>query len=119
MPNFRIATQSLRKGDTLPELQDILNESFIQETDGKWRTPDPNEAKDREALRSKVLLKEFAAYVTAINQPKAKKLKEDLQVLEKTYEEIEIEHTSLLKKAVILRMTLLPQDFVTRITNDP
>ncbi len=76
MPDFRIATQSLRKGDTLPELQDILNESFIQEADGKWRTPDPNEAKDRETLRSKVLLKEFAAYVTAISKPKAKKLKE-------------------------------------------
>ena len=40
------------------------------------RTPNPNEAKDREALRNKVLLKEFAGYVTAINQPKAKKLKE-------------------------------------------
>jgi DNA modification methylase len=76
MPDFRIATQSLRKGDTLPELQDILNESFIQEADGKWRTPDPNEAKDREALRNKVLLKEFNGYVSAINQPKAKKLKE-------------------------------------------
>lgn len=76
MPDFRIATQSLRKGDTLPELQDILNESFIQEADGKWRTPDPNEAKDREALRTKVLLKEFTGYVTAISQPKAKKLKE-------------------------------------------
>jgi DNA modification methylase len=76
MPDFRIATQSLRKGDTLPELQKILDESFILEADGKWRTPDPNEAKDREALRSKVLLKEFTGYVTAISQPKAKKLKE-------------------------------------------
>jgi DNA modification methylase len=76
MPDFRIATQSLRKGDTLPELQDILNGSFIQESDGKWRTPDPNEAKDREALRTKVLLKEFTGYVAAIRQPKAKKLKE-------------------------------------------
>ena len=76
MPDFRIATQSLRKGDTLPELQNILNESFIQDPDGKWRTPDPNEAKDREALRTKVLLKEFTGYVIAINQPKAKKLKE-------------------------------------------
>jgi DNA modification methylase len=75
MPDFRIATQSLRKGDTLPELQDILNQSFIQESDGRWRTPDPNEAKDRESLRTKVLLKEFNGYVTAINQPKAKKLK--------------------------------------------
>ena len=76
MPEFRIATQSLRKGDTLPELQDILNENFIQEADGRWRTPDPNEIKDRDALRTKVLLKEFNGYVTAIGQPKAKKLKE-------------------------------------------
>jgi len=76
MPDFRIATQSLRKGDTLPELQDILYENFIQEADGRWRTPDPNEAKDREALRTKVLLKEFNGYVAAINQPRAKKLKE-------------------------------------------
>lgn len=76
MPDFRIATQSLRKGDTLPELKDLLEQSFIQEPDGRWRTPDPNEAKDREALRTKVLLKEFNGYVTAINQPKAKKLKE-------------------------------------------
>jgi len=76
MSDFRIATQSLRKGDTLPELQDILNENFIQEHDGKWRTPDPNEAKDREALRTKVLLKEYNGYIAAITQPKAKKLKE-------------------------------------------
>jgi hypothetical protein len=76
MPDFRIATQSLRKGDTLPELQDILTENFIQESDGRWRTPDPNEAKDREVLRTKVLLREFSVYVTAINQPRAKKLKE-------------------------------------------
>jgi DNA modification methylase len=76
MPDFRIATQSLRKGDTLPELQSILTENFIQESDGRWRTPDPNEAKDREVLRTKVLLREFNVYVTAINQPRAKKLKE-------------------------------------------
>jgi DNA modification methylase len=76
MPDFRIATQSLRKGDTLPELQDILNESFIQEADGKWRTPNPNEAKDREALRNKALLKDFNVYIAEINKPKAKKLKE-------------------------------------------
>lgn len=76
MPEFRIATQSLRKGDTLPELQDLLNENFIQDSDGRWRTPDPNEAKDREALRNKVLMREFNTYLTSINQPKAKKLKE-------------------------------------------
>ncbi|MDP1614511.1 MAG: DNA methyltransferase [Methylococcales bacterium] len=74
--DWKIATQALRKGDVLPELNDILKESFIQETDGHWRTPDPNEAKDREALRFKVLLREFNAYVSAISQPRAKKLKE-------------------------------------------
>ncbi|MPM27660.1 hypothetical protein SDC9_74173 [bioreactor metagenome] len=76
MPDFRIATQSLRKGDTLPELKDLLEQSFIQEPDGTWRTPNPNEAKDREAMRTKVLLKEFNAYTTAISAAKAKKLKE-------------------------------------------
>ena len=76
MPDFRIITQSLRKGDTLPELQNILNENFIQNIDGNWRTPNPNESKDREALRNKVLLKEFNNYVTTVGQPKAKKLKE-------------------------------------------
>jgi hypothetical protein len=75
-PKWLQAISAIRKNDILPELKDILNENFIQETDGRWRTPDPNEAKDREALRTKVLLKEFTGYVTAINQPKAKKLKE-------------------------------------------
>ena len=76
MPDFRRATQSLRKGDALPELQDILNENFIEEDNGTWRTPDPNEAKDREVLRNRVLLREFSGYINHINQPRAKKLKE-------------------------------------------
>ncbi|MDX1908008.1 MAG: DNA methyltransferase [Bacteroidia bacterium] len=76
MPDFRKTAQVLRKGDTLPELQDILQENFIQESDGRWRTPDPHEAKDREALRTQALIKEFGTYLAAIRQPKAKKLKE-------------------------------------------
>jgi DNA modification methylase len=76
MPDFRIATQSLRKGDTLPELQIILEQNFYQESDGNWHVPDLTQAKVREAIRNKALLKEFNAYVTAISQPKAKKLKE-------------------------------------------
>lgn len=76
MPEFRIATQSLRKGDTLPELNVILEQNFIEESDGRWRTPNPNEAKDREALRTKALLREFDTYMVAISKPKAKKLKE-------------------------------------------
>ena len=75
MNDFRIATQALRKGDSLPELQDILEENFIQESDDRWRTPNPSEAEDREIMRKKVLLKEFNNYTLIINLPKAKKLK--------------------------------------------
>lgn len=76
MPDFRIATQSLRKGDTLPELQVILEQNFYEESDGRWYIPDLTQAKVREAIRNKALLKEFGAYVAAISQPRAKKLKE-------------------------------------------
>lgn len=75
-PKWLKAIAAVRKNDILPELKDILNENFIQESDGKWRTPDPNEALDREALRTKVLLKEFTGYIAVINQTKSKKLKE-------------------------------------------
>ncbi len=70
------AIQGVRKNDVLPELDDLLNENFIQETDGTWRVPDLNEAKDREALRNRVLLKEFNRYVEEVNKPKPKKLKD-------------------------------------------
>lgn len=73
---WKVATQVLRKGDKLPELIDILKENFIQEADGLWRTPNINESKDREILRTKVLLKEFNGYISGISQPKVKKLKE-------------------------------------------
>jgi DNA modification methylase len=76
MPDFRKAPQSIRKGDSIPELNIILEQNFIQDAEGKWRTPNPNEAKDRDALRNKALIKEFNAYLAFISQAKAKKLKE-------------------------------------------
>ena len=76
MPDFRIAAQSLRRGEVLPELQDILNESFIQSENGTWRVPNVHEAADREVLRNRTLLREFQAYVEEMKKPKAKKLKE-------------------------------------------
>ena len=74
--DFRIATQALPKGDFMPELQDMLNQSFIQEADGRWRISDLNEAKDREKLRAKILLKDFNEYLKIVNQLRSKKLKE-------------------------------------------
>jgi hypothetical protein len=41
------------------ELQAILSQNFIEESDGAWRVPDPKKEADLEALRNIALLKEF------------------------------------------------------------
>lgn len=76
MPDFRRIAQSVRRGDQLPELQDILNENFIQDETGRWRTPNVNEAKDRAAVREKLLMKEFNSYLLSMQEGKSKRLKE-------------------------------------------
>ncbi|MCW3070477.1 MAG: hypothetical protein JWO44_367 [Bacteroidetes bacterium] len=75
-PKWMQAIQAVRKGDILPELKEILEQNFIQDSNGKWRVPDLNEAKDRDTLRSRTLLKEFTKYVEESAKPKAKKMKE-------------------------------------------
>lgn len=66
------ARGAVRKGDRLPELDDILEENFIKEPDGKWRVPDANDERDLEILRTKALLKEFNLYAEQAAKPKAK-----------------------------------------------
>ncbi len=75
-PEFRKANTATRKGEKEIELKTILEENFIELSDGKWRAPDPSEAKDREILRTKALLKEFGRYVEELDNPKTKKLKD-------------------------------------------
>jgi DNA modification methylase len=62
-PDYRKANVASRKGEIPTELGTILEENFIQTSDNRWRVPDLNEAKDREALRNKSLMKEFDQYV--------------------------------------------------------
>jgi DNA modification methylase len=76
MPDFRKANRVNRKGELVAELKTVLEENFIKEDDGKWRVPNMNEAKDREALRNKSLLKEFDKYKEELDNPKTKKIKE-------------------------------------------
>lgn len=75
MPDWMQAINGLRKGDILPELRDILEENFIEESDGKWRIADPEKQVDLDKLRFKNLMKEFNIYVEAVNKPKAKTIK--------------------------------------------
>lgn len=75
-PDYRKAYTINRKGEVEVELKDVLEENFIQEADGSWRIPDMNEQKDRDALRTKALLKVWEDYCTQIESGKVKKLKD-------------------------------------------
>jgi DNA modification methylase/DNA-directed RNA polymerase subunit RPC12/RpoP len=78
-PEFLKANTATRKGEKEIELKTLLDENFIELSDGRYRCPDPSEEKDREALRTKALLKEFNHYLESASDPKTKKLK-DLRV---------------------------------------
>lgn len=72
LPEWMQAINGLRKGDILPELATLLEENFIQESNGKWRIPNIHDDVDKEALRTKALLREFKIYVETANKPKGK-----------------------------------------------
>ncbi len=71
-PDWMQAIKGLRKNDILPELRIILEENFIEESDGKWRLPNIQDDVDMTALRTKALLREFRSYVEAAQKPKSK-----------------------------------------------
>lgn len=50
------------KHESLPELGLLLEQSFLQDEQGRWCAPDPNKAADLEAVRRKALLREFEPY---------------------------------------------------------
>ena len=54
-------TQELRKSryEVLPELMDMLRDSFLQDEKGRWYVPDLSDATDLAKLRNKKLVKEF------------------------------------------------------------
>lgn len=48
--------------EALPELGELLEQSYLQDEDGRWYVPDPNRAGDLEKLRLRTLLREFNMY---------------------------------------------------------
>jgi hypothetical protein len=51
--------------EELPDLRHLLEESFLQDEQGRWYVPDPKKAADLEKLRTRGLLREFARYAEA------------------------------------------------------
>ncbi|MCD8293678.1 MAG: DNA methylase, partial [Clostridia bacterium] len=56
---------STKKGDSMPEMMQILDENFLKNDKDQWYVPDVNNQTDLEAMRTKKLLREFSLYVEA------------------------------------------------------
>jgi DNA modification methylase len=62
-PFFRELQAGLPDWEDLPDLRPLLEDSFLQDDQGRWYIPDPKKATDLEKLRTRGLLREFQAYV--------------------------------------------------------
>jgi len=69
---MREVAGNMRKGDTLPEMRQILEENFLKDESGKWYVPDAENEADLEKLRNKRLLKIFEDYKAEAAKPKGK-----------------------------------------------
>lgn len=77
-----------KKGDKLPGLDEILEENFIKDIDGKWRKPDAEKAADLEIIRGRKMMKEFNLYLEQAQKPKVKRMKDTrLEVLRYGFKE--------------------------------
>jgi 16S rRNA G966 N2-methylase RsmD len=47
------------------ELRTILEQNFVEESDGTWRVPDPKRETDLEEVRNRFLMKEFHQYLSS------------------------------------------------------
>ena len=63
---------TVKKGEKIPDLKDLLEENFIQNEDGSWRIPNVNDDVDMEALRNRALLREFKIYLEICRKPRGK-----------------------------------------------
>ncbi len=101
------ATNGLRKNDILPELKQILEENFIEMEGGKWRLPNIQDDVDKEALRTKSLLREFKKYVEAASKPKAKIKEARVEALRAGFKQCYIEKDF---KTIVLVGDKIPQN---------
>ena len=64
-PAFMAGLQSgLASWEELPELRDMLEANFVDDAAGRWALPDPQRSEHLDQLRTRALLREFAAYAS-------------------------------------------------------
>ncbi|NLC94521.1 MAG: DNA methylase, partial [Bacilli bacterium] len=64
-PKFMQEIKTWDKYEKRPELQELLEENFLQDEEGKWYIPDVKKASDVIKLREKKLWKEFESYLNS------------------------------------------------------
>lgn len=106
-PEWMQAINGLRRGDILPELKTILEDNFIEMDDGRWRLPNIQDDVDKEALRTKSLLKEFKFYVDQAQRPKAKIKEARVEALRAGFKQCYIEKDF---KTIVLVGDKIPQN---------
>ena len=62
-PKFMKEIKAVDKYEDMPELQEILEENFLQDDKGRWYIPDVRKEGDVAKLREKKLIKEFEGYM--------------------------------------------------------
>ena len=62
-PQFMQEVKTVDKFEHMPELAVLLEDSFLQDEQGKWYIPDITKAGDVAKLREKKLVKEFESYL--------------------------------------------------------
>lgn len=105
--------QTPKKGDTIPELMQILEENFIKEDDGKWVIPDFENQAHKTEYRNKRLRKQFALFVEQAGR--ARRLTDtNLEALRFGFTECykEKDFVTIVKVAEKLPETLLMEDDV-------
>jgi hypothetical protein len=61
-PQFMQALKEWPKHEPRPELRDLLRDSFVEDEDGHWQLPDPDNERHLQQLRNNSLLKQFRGY---------------------------------------------------------
>ena len=64
-PKFMQEVKSVDKYESIPELQVLLEENFLQDEKGRWYIPDTKKEGDVAKLREKKLWKEFEGYLAS------------------------------------------------------
>lgn len=87
-PEWMKNMSTVKKGDVLPELSEILEDNFIKDADGKWRKPDAEKAADMEIMRGRKMMKEYNMYLEQAQKPKARRMRDTrLEVLRYGFKE--------------------------------